>query len=185
MIPGDRAALVAAVAAGLRPSFLAFPDWGGAPPLGWLSAWTLTPFERRGVHFPSAEHCMMYDKACLFGDTETATRILRVRTSFQAQALGRQVRTFREAVWLEARERVAFEANWAKFSGIAQLGDYLLETSPAVLVQASPLDGIWGAELDPSSPELGEPGRWRGLNLMGFSLVRVRRKLAERRSSAR
>jgi hypothetical protein len=47
--------LARAVADGARPSFLCFPDWGGAPPAGWLAAWTPTPFATSAGRFGSAE----------------------------------------------------------------------------------------------------------------------------------
>lgn len=173
----SREALADAVRRGHHPTFLVFPDWGGVPPLGWLSPWIPTPFVDRGLTFISAEHRMMHGKAELFGDRETAEKILRARLPMQARDLGRQVQGFTEATWQEQREAVIFEANLAKFSALPDLKSFLLSTGSAVLVQASPLDKVWGSGLDLADPMLPDPKRWPGMNLVGFSLMRVRERL--------
>jgi ribA/ribD-fused uncharacterized protein len=166
-----------AVAGGAKPSFLSFPDWGGSEPLGWLAPWTPSPFEKDGVIFGSAEHHLMYSKAILFGDQEVALKILRARLPYQAREWGRRVRGFSEATWAEHRERIIFETNQAKFVGLPALGDYLVSTWPQVLVQASALDAVWSSGLDLEDRSLPHPAHWPGLNLVGFSLMRVRENL--------
>lgn len=50
-----------------------------------------------GTHklpFNSSEAAFMYAKALFFGDTETANRIWGAKSSFDAKALGRQVRGY-------------------------------------------------------------------------------------------
>ena len=147
--------LARAVADGARPSLLCFPDWGGAPPAGWLAPWTPTPFETSGGRFGSAEQHFMRAKAMLFGDQAVADRIMRTATPGQARELGRRVRGFQEEVWI-----------------------------PALLVQASALDTVWGSGLDLDDPFLSRPGEWPGRNLVGFSLMKVREELRVRDSGA-
>lgn len=177
----NRVELCSAVANGLQADYLMFPDWGGQPPIGWLAPFCPTPFESQGMQFPSAEHWLMHAKALLFGDLETAARILRQRLPMQAQQLGRNVRNFDESLWEHERERIMFEANLAKFSNLPELRSYLLSTWPMVLVQASAMDDTWGSGLDLGDPMVRHPTRWPGQNLGGFSLMQVRQHL---RSSA-
>jgi len=172
--PLSRAALAAAVACGARPSFLCFPDWGGEAPLGWLAPWTPTPFVTDAGSFGSAEHHLMHGKAVLFGDGETAARILRATSPAQARELGRRVRGFREATWIAERVRIIDSANRAKFQALPELRAYLLSTWPKVLVQSSALDVVWGSGLDLDDHCLPKPKEWPGENLVGFSLMRVR-----------
>lgn len=166
--------LAQAVAAGAKPTFLVFPDWGGAPPAGVLAPWTPTPFETHAGYFGSAEHHFMHGKALLFGDHAVATKILRAVSAGQARELGRRVSGFKEEVWAAECTRVMDEANRAKFFALPKLADYLSSTWPAVLVQASALDTVWSSGLDMGDPFLPQPRRWPGRNLVGFSLMKVR-----------
>jgi ribA/ribD-fused uncharacterized protein len=173
-MPLSRATLAEAVAEGATPSYLCFPDWGGAAPLGWLAPWTPTPFVTADGSFGSAEHHLMRGKALLFDDGETAARILRAKSPAQARELGRRVRGFHEATWIAERQRIMDGANRAKFHALPDVRAYLLSTWPNVLVQASALDTTWGAGLDLDDHCLPKPGQWPGENLVGFSLMRVR-----------
>ncbi len=56
---------------------------------------------------------------------------------------------------------------------------YLLGTDTRILVQASPLDAIWGMGLAATHRDAGNPSRWPGLNLLGFALMETRRQLAK------
>lgn len=184
-MPLDVAVLAAAVRHGARPAYVAFPDWGGEAPLGWLAAWTPTPFETEAGRFPSGEHHLMVGKALLFGDQVTAERILRTRSPGQARELGRRVSGFREEVWVKERGRLMDEANRAKFAALPELAAYLRSTWPAVLVQASALDVVWGSGLDLADAFLAQPERWPGQNLAGFSLMRIRdERMAPRLTSS-
>jgi ribA/ribD-fused uncharacterized protein len=169
--------LARAVADGARPNFLCFPDWGGAPPAGWLAPWTPTPFETSAGEFGSAEQHFMHAKAMLFGDHAVADRIMRTASPGQARELGRRVRGFQEEMWIAKRIRLMEEANRDKFCALPELSAYLLSTWPAVLVQASALDTVWGSGLDLDDPFLPRPGEWPGRNLVGFSLMKVREEL--------
>lgn len=176
-MPLDVVTLAQAVKAGANPSYLSFPDWGGAPPVGWLAPWTPTPFETAAGRFGSGEHHFMHGKALLFGDSSTAARILRAQSAAQARELGRRVAGFDEGRWHGERARVMDEANRAKFQSLPALASYLLSTWPAVLVQASALDRVWSAGLDLGDTFLPRPDRWPGKNLAGFSLMKVREVL--------
>jgi ribA/ribD-fused uncharacterized protein len=176
-MPCDREALSWAVRAGARPTTLSFPDWGGAPPLGWLAPWTPTPFETTAGRFGSGEHHFMHGKALLFGDRTVASKILRSASAGQARELGRRINSFREDIWEAKRAHVMDEANRAKFMALPELADYLVSTWPAVLLQASALDRVWSAGLDLGDTFLSRPDHWPGLNLVGFSLMRLRERL--------
>lgn len=53
----------------------------------------------------------------------------------------------------------------------------LLETGDAVLVEASPLDKIWGIGLARDNADASNPKKWKGLNLLGKALMAVREDL--------
>jgi len=68
-------------------------------------------------------------------------------------------------------------ANQAKFSQNPALASYLLNTGDRVLVEASPVDAIWGIGLAADDVRATDPARWQGLNLLGFALMQVRARL--------
>lgn len=55
-----------------------------------------------------------------------------------------------------------------------QLNEYLLQTGSRVIVEASPVDNIWGIGLAQDNADANNPNLWKGLNLLGFALMQVR-----------
>jgi len=176
--------LVRALDAGEAPRFLLF--WGHRPAKdgrvsqSCFSQWYEAPFEVAGITYPSAEHYMMAAKTTLFGDAQTRERILAATTPGAAKALGRQVAGFEEEVWARERVRIVVDANLGKFGQDMRLADFLLGTGEQVLVEASPVDPVWGIGMAADDPDARHPARWRGLNLLGFALMQVRDVLARR-----
>ncbi|MBC9723608.1 NADAR family protein [Streptomyces sp. TRM68367] len=190
----SRDALIEAVRAGARVRYLHF--WGHRPLPGGrigascLSQWWPAPFTVDGVVYATAEHWMMAGKARLFGDAEAERRILAVDHPAQAKKAGRLVRGFDEAVWERARFGIVVEGSVHKFSADAALREFLLGTGersemgvpPArgwgrVLVEASPVDRVWGMGLAADDEAAADPERWRGPNLLGFALMEARERL--------
>lgn len=142
-----------------------------------LSQWYPTSFEVDGVHYRSAEHFMMACKAKLFNDETILEKILVSKTPGEAKVLGKQVRGFKQCVWDEHCSQIVIAANVAKFSQNAPLAEYLLSTANRVLVEASPVDKIWGIGLAETADNIENPLVWRGKNLLGFALMAVREEL--------
>ena len=95
----------------------------------------------------------------------------------QAEDLGRQVRNFDQATWEAHRYAIVVTGNTHKFGQHAGPRAFLLGTGTRVLVEASPLDRVWGIGLAGDDPRAEDPTRWRGLNLLGFALMEVRERL--------
>ncbi len=153
--------------------------WGHQPSKKGVSAscfsqWYEAPFVVDGVKYPTAEHYMMAEKARLFGDEETRALILGAKTPKDAKALGRKVMGFDEQVWLENRFSIVTCANREKFAQNPELAEFLLNTGAKILVEASPVDAVWGIGLAQDDARARDPNLWSGLNLLGFSLMRVR-----------
>lgn len=171
------AALRARIDAGERPKYLLF--WGHQPGRHGLTAscfsqWYDAPFVVDGKRYATAEHFMMAEKAALFGDAETEAMVLQAPNPGAAKALGRQVRGFDEAQWIEQRFDIVVRANRTKFAQHGDLRTFLLQTGERVLVEASPVDRIWGIGLAQDDERAQDPNQWRGLNLLGFALMVVR-----------
>src|SRR5262245_19169157 len=113
----SREDLVRAVNSGFRPKFLFF--WGHQPLASGqvgnscLSQWWPATFSVNGVRYPTAEHFMMAEKARLFGDDEVRALILKAGSPKDAKQLGRQVRSFDEQAWVDARFELVVAGNVA------------------------------------------------------------------------
>jgi ribA/ribD-fused uncharacterized protein len=173
--------LLSVIRAGGRPKYLAF--WGHQPPpgggigKGCLSQWWPSEFTVDGEAYASAEHFMMVAKALLFDDAEAAGRIRAAPHPRRAKDLGRQVRGFDEQRWAQRRFDLVVTGNLAKFGQHAELRGFLLCTGSRVLVEASPHDQVWGIGLAADHEHSASPEHWRGLNLLGFALMEVRKQL--------
>ncbi|MFL9657716.1 NADAR family protein [Streptomyces sp. PB17] len=177
----SREALVARVRAGARIKYLCF--WGhrplpdGRPGPGCLSQWWPSPFAVDGVEYATAEHWMMAGKARLFADAEAERRVLAAAHPAEAKKAGRLVRGFDEAVWERERFRIVVEGSVHKFASDPALRAYLLGTGGRVLVEASPVDRVWGIGLAADDEAAQDPEHWRGPNLLGFALMAARERL--------
>ena len=173
--------LIEAIDGGHDPKYLFF--WGHQPAKdgsigkSCFSQWFEAAFVVDGERYATAEHFMMAEKARLFGDETTRRHVLAARTPGEAKKLGRQVADFDEAVWLRERFGIVVRANHAKFSQNPPLSVYLMGTGERVLVEASPVDAVWGIGLAADDINAARPGQWPGLNLLGFALMEVREAL--------
>jgi len=177
----SRDALVTALRAGAKVKYLHF--WGhrarpdGRVSASCLSQWWPSPFTVDGVTYATAEHWMMARKARLFGDAEAERRALSAQHPSQAKKAGRLVRGFDEAIWERERFAIVVEGSVHKFTAHPDLRAFLLSTGDRVLVEASPLDRVWGIGLPASDEAAMDPERWRGPNLLGFALMEARGRL--------
>lgn len=166
-----------------RAKYLCF--WGHRPLPGGevgkscLSQWWPAPFTEDGDLFRTAEDYMMAEKARLFGDEEARGRILEASSPAAAKKLGRSVRGFEDSRWKAARFEIVVRGNLLKFGQNPELQEYLLGTGTRILVEASPVDRIWGIGLAADDSRAENPSKWQGLNLLGFALMEVRERLSD------
>ncbi|MBP3657610.1 MAG: NADAR family protein [Clostridia bacterium] len=159
------------------------PFWGHTPHASGritkscLSQWWLGDFTVEGVTYCCMEQYMMAGKARMFGDGETLARIMASTKQADIKALGREVRGFEASVWDEAKHALILSGNYHKFAQHPGLRQYLLSTGDAVLVEASPYDRIWGVRLGIDHPDIANPLKWQGENLLGFALMEIRDEL--------
>ena len=139
-----------------------------------FSQWFELPFIVDGTIYKTAEHWMMANKALLFGDTKTYYKIINADKPGEAKELGRQVLGFDELIWNTNRYSIVVNGNIHKFNQHPKFADYLIESDDRILVEASPIDTIWGIGLSQESEHINDPYNWRGLSLLGFALMEVR-----------
>lgn len=149
-------------------------------PPALFGQWTPSTFVLAGCTYTCAEQFMMAEKARLFGDEATRAKILATSSPREHKALGRTVANFDHARWEAACVDIVVRGNLAKFSQNPALLAALLATGEKLLVEASPLDRIWGVGLRADDPRIHERAQWRGQNLLGEALMRVRAELRGR-----
>lgn len=146
-------------------------------PPGVFGQWTPSRFVVDGVTYGCAEQFMMAEKARLFGDEATRAKILATDSPRDYKALGRSVAGFVQAVWDRECLEIVVRGNRAKFGQNPDLRAALLATGDKLLVEASPLDRVWGVGLRADDPRIHDPASWRGQNRLGEALMRVRAEL--------
>jgi len=164
-----------------RKEFLFF--WGHQPGRDGsiiktcLSQWWPASFTENDLKYATAEHYMMAEKARLFGDESIRAKILTKTSPKDVKDLGRQISNFDSEIWDKEKKAIVVKGNYLKFSQNAELKQFLLTTGNKILVEASPVDKIWGIGLAENHPDALSPHAWKGENLLGFALMEVRDRL--------
>ena len=154
----------------ITPEYVFF--WNGI-----YSQWHKAPMTIDRVDFVTCEQYMMYQKAMLFKDKDIAHQILMTNNAKEQKSLGRMVQNFDKAVWDKACLGIVYKGNYAKFSQNEELMEELLSTGDRILVEASPLDSIWGIGMAEDEEGIEDPANWKGLNLLGQAITLVKQKL--------
>lgn len=144
---------------------------------GYLSNWYLSNFVVDEVLFSSMEQFMMYRKAVCFGDTDIAARILDTEDVARVKELGRLVAGYDDNYWSGIRQIVVYQGLLEKFTQNTDLKTLLLKTGSAVLAECAVKDKIWGIGLSMGDPDRFERAKWKGQNLLGYTLMMVRGNL--------
>lgn len=166
MEPKNRDDLIDHVNRGNKVEYLFF--WGhqksGAETSkSCLSQWYDSPFTESGIRYQTAEHYMMAAKARLFSDENAASKAIAAQTPEEAKKVGREVQGFDEREWRLHRFNIVVRANLLKFGQNPDLKVFLIFTGHQVLVEASPVDRIWGIGLAADDPAAGNPNQWKAL----------------------
>ncbi|MGC4100832.1 NADAR family protein [Ferruginibacter sp.] len=168
---------------GFQPEYLFF--WGhkqkaqGIVDKSCFSQWWPAPFMVDGITYATAEHWMMAKKALLFDDQEQFQNVLSTNDPAEAKNFGRSVKNFDAEKWNAVSFDLVTAGNFHKFSQHKTLKDFLLVTANKIIVEASPVDFIWGIGLSQNDTAATDPFKWKGPNLLGFALMQVRDKLKE------
>lgn len=153
------------------------PSKDGSVIKSCFSQWWKAAFTKGDDTYKTAEHFMMAEKARLFQSLEIRDEIIACEHPAEAKKLGRKVANFDSKIWDEHKYEIVIEANYLKFSQHSDLKEFLVSTNNRVLVEASPVDAIWGIGLAQDDPDAQNPKIWKGENLLGFALMEVRDEL--------
>ncbi|MBP0905878.1 NADAR family protein [Mariniflexile gromovii] len=139
-----------------------------------FSQWYESKFKVNGVEYQTAEHFMMAEKALLFKDKDIYEQIIKSSKAGKVKELGRKVKNFNQRIWEENRFEIVVRGNFHKFSQNPKLSEFLKNTNERILVEASPVDNIWGIGLAQNNEDAENPYFWNGLNLLGYALMETR-----------
>lgn len=146
---------------------------------GYLSNWYLSEFIIDDITFSSMEQYMMYEKAILFHDQETAEKILQTDNVAEIKALGRTVQNFDDTVWGQSREEIVYKGVFEKFRQNPELRKRLERTGEEVIAECAVKDRIWGIGLSMKDEGRFCVDRWKGQNLLGKILMDVRKDIKQ------
>ena len=145
-----------------------------------LSNWYKTKFicDETKKTFDNVEQYMMWRKAILFNDINTANEIMKSDLPAMSKLLGKSVSNFNQDIWDKHCIDIVTRGCFLKFSQNEDLKDILLDTNNAILAEASPYDNIWGIGLTiKTAKTCSNESDWRGQNLLGKCLMNVREKI--------
>ena len=142
-----------------------------------FSQWWPSSFTDGTHTYATAEHWMMAGKARLFNDPATEQEILQSSDPATAKKLGRKVKNFDTAAWDGEKFTLVVKGNLLKFSQHPKMQEFLISTGDSIIVEASPLDRIWGIGMGANHEHAANPLLWKGQNLLGYALMEVRDQL--------
>lgn len=144
---------------------------------GYMSNWYKRDFVLDDKSYCCAEQYMMEQKALLFADFSSAKKIMLTTDPQEMQTTGRTVTNFIPVVWDGCKQLIVYRALMAKFEQNPDLYGQLMTTGTATLVECSRSDKVWGIGLGMNDPDIASPDKWKGQNLLGFTLQAVRSDL--------
>lgn len=132
------------------------------------------------LDFHTSEQFYMFTKAFYFNDPESAINILTAPDAKSAKAIGRTVKNFDADSWDEVSYDFMLKGCMLKFEAGEKIRQKLFETEDRILVEASPIDNIWGVGLHEDDDRILDESNWTGENRLGKVLMDVRSKLKEK-----
>ena len=142
----------------------------------YLSNFYPCSFIEKNQSFLSVEMYYHYKKAMYFKDEGTANEILKAKTPNKAKALGYKVKHFDETIWHQVDTQIMFNGCAMKFQQNQDLATRLKETK-GIFIEANPKDTYFSCGLAIGDPNIVDMNKWRGKNLLGDVLRKVREVL--------
>lgn len=146
---------------------------------GALSNFYPCKINKDGRTYISSEQGFMASKALYFEDENTFNEIMASTTPSQAKKLGRMVKGYNDKAWSKVREGYMYDIVKQKFLQNQKLKEFLLKEdfNNKHFVEGSPIDYIWGVGINYDDECIDKEENWRGINLLGKILDRVREEI--------
>ena len=127
--------------------------------------------------FFCAEQFMMMGKVLLFNPVNRLDYLKNCTTASKCKVYGRsktKISGYDDTVWENLNLIWVTIGNYLKFTQSVELKKHIIASGEAVLVEGSKNDKIWGVGLEPTNPLIHNPGKWKGQNKLGQSLMTTR-----------
>jgi ribA/ribD-fused uncharacterized protein len=120
---------------------------------------------------------MMSKKAEVFEAWDILERIKATDNPREVKELGREIPNFSDKIWDKHKINIVRQANFLKFSQNSDLKEIMINHKDLILVEASPVDRVWGIGLHFSSDLVLNEKNWKGKNLLGECIMYARNKI--------
>lgn len=138
---------------------------------GIFSNWYPCSIVVDSIKYNCIEQYMMYSKALTFGDKENAEKILKEYSPRIQKKIGREINNFNEVIWDSCKYNIVKKGLIEKFKQNSELREYLLSYKGFSIIEASPVDRIWGIGYS-SNDAISNINNW-GENLLGKILTEL------------
>ena len=146
----------------------------GASP---LSNHYRSPFQVGKETYNCVEQFLMFRKALLFKDDETARKVIATSNPKEQKHLGYTIKGLNKDLWESKRDAIMKTALEAKFEQCDTCKTLLKNTKPNRLAEASPSDRYWGIGLGLRDQNVWDTKLWKGQNKLGEMLMEIRQSL--------
>ena len=97
-----------------------------------------------------------------------------IQMMFHQKQLEREVLKHNDTYWNGVRQIIVYQGLIEKFSQNKDLQKRLLSTNTSVLAECAVKDRIWGIGLSMKDPNRLNMQKWKGQNLLEFTLMQIR-----------
>jgi ribA/ribD-fused uncharacterized protein len=146
---------------------------------GWcpLSTYFPSAFNLYGVRYRSVQHFYQSVKAKQFGDLKAYTMIMKATSPRTQAEIASTIENFDEKVWQKKAQEVMLRGLKLKFGQNVADREFLLGTGDSTIVFCSKHQSYWGNGLNIRDETTTDPSKWKGSNILGELLMKVRSEL--------
>ena len=138
-----------------------------------LSNHHIAHFQIGKTKYNCVEQYLMFQKAMVFGDEETAEKIMASEDPKEHKSLGYKVKGLKKDVWEIKRNNIMRTALEAKFEQSVACRSFLKKTKKTRLVEANPNDRYWGVGIGLRDRDIWDFTKWKGQNKLGEMLMEI------------
>ena len=132
-----------------------------------------SPFQVGKETYNCVEQFLMFRKALLFKDDETARKVIATSNPKEQKHLGYTIKGPNKDLWESKRDAIMKTALEAKFEQCDMCKTFLKNTKPNRLAEASPSDRYWGIGLGLRDQNVWDTKLWKGQNKLGEMLMEI------------